>query len=396
MLRPGSRRAPVEISPADRTPPAEEVPPSRPIILVAPPPQERPTEDPDESANADLSPGNNPDFDSGSTARVSDEENDPDATCNTTSTAPAMPATFGLWERLGTLFLVLMGSFLLLVLVQNLVLFLRNEYAIRPLSGGIFAFLALGGLGAAMVWLGREWYRLSQLRGLRQLAEEAALLAAQRGFSGKALALAHHMAPLYRHNPAAMAGWERFRHSMDDTLEDPQILHLFSQQVLAPVDAQAHQVVVSHVANTTLLTALSPLPLVDAVVFLWNTTRMVQKVALCYGVHPGTVGSWILLRDGCQGLLVAGTTDLLANHVSNILGDSLASLFLARAGQGMANGLFTARIGLQAMRLCRPLPFAADELPGMGRLRKTMAAALAQAFQGVPQQGTPTKEVQPG
>jgi putative membrane protein len=36
------------------------------------------------------------------------------------------------------------------------------------------------------------------------------------------------------------------------------------------------------------------------------------------------------------------------------------------------NGVLAARLGLSAMQLCRPLPFAKDELPSLKQLRKEL------------------------
>ncbi|HBT70117.1 MAG TPA: TIGR01620 family protein, partial [Agrobacterium sp.] len=48
------------------------------------------------------------------------------------------------------------------------------------------------------------------------------------------------------------------------------------------------------------------------------------------------------------------------------LGHGLASKLSARLGEGVINGLMTARIGIAAMDLCRPLPFRAVKRPGIG------------------------------
>ncbi|MBF0426208.1 MAG: TIGR01620 family protein [Magnetococcales bacterium] len=406
MLRSGNWRSPVEL-PAPSAAPRPATPKAsfenRPVVLTDPALPREPTLDPDEepAITADAEEKIEPEIDATIDAAdfVTQERTD-DADTPTPRPAPDPIPAAGKpspRERSGILFLLLMSAFLLLLLVRQMVLFLSEEWQARPLLGGVLILLAAGGLVAAMVWIGREWYRLARLRALRRLATKGASLVTRQERAGSARTLVRRITPLCQHHPEAAAGLKRLQHLLDDdTLEDAHLLRLFSRQVLAPIDAQAYRVVVSHVSNTTLITALSPLPLVDALVFLWNTLRMVRAVAQCYGVHPGTVGSWILLRDGCQGLLVAGTTDLLANHAGAILGDSLTTMLLARAGQGMANGLFIARVGLQAMRICRPLPFAAGENPGMGRLHKTMAAAIAQAFKGVMKGDPGRKEVLPG
>ena len=37
----------------------------------------------------------------------------------------------------------------------------------------------------------------------------------------------------------------------------------------------------------------------------------------------------------------------------------------ARLGEGVLNGLLTARVGLSAMAVCRPMPFTAKAAPGV-------------------------------
>ena len=51
--------------------------------------------------------------------------------------------------------------------------------------------------------------------------------------------------------------------------------------------------------------------------------------------------------------------------VQQVLGHGLASRISARLGEGVLNGLLTARVGLSAMAVCRPLPFAVKSAPGV-------------------------------
>ncbi len=45
------------------------------------------------------------------------------------------------------------------------------------------------------------------------------------------------------------------------------------------------------------------------------------------------------------------------------MGQGLAAKLSARLGEGVINGILTARIGLAAIAVCRPLPFAARKAP---------------------------------
>ena len=45
------------------------------------------------------------------------------------------------------------------------------------------------------------------------------------------------------------------------------------------------------------------------------------------------------------------------------LGHGIAARISARLGEGVLNGMLTARVGLSAMAVCRPMPFAAEASP---------------------------------
>jgi putative membrane protein len=51
--------------------------------------------------------------------------------------------------------------------------------------------------------------------------------------------------------------------------------------------------------------------------------------------------------------------------VQQIVGHGLASKISARLGEGVLNGLLTARVGLSAMAVCRPAPFGVQKPPGV-------------------------------
>jgi putative membrane protein len=47
------------------------------------------------------------------------------------------------------------------------------------------------------------------------------------------------------------------------------------------------------------------------------------------------------------------------------VGHGLAAWLSARLGEGVLNGLLTARIGVSAMAVCRPMPFVVGKPPNM-------------------------------
>jgi putative membrane protein len=49
-----------------------------------------------------------------------------------------------------------------------------------------------------------------------------------------------------------------------------------------------------------------------------------------------------------------------------VLGLGVAARISAKLGEGVLNGLMTARFGLAALAVCRPLPFTREAAPRLG------------------------------
>lgn len=58
------------------------------------------------------------------------------------------------------------------------------------------------------------------------------------------------------------------------------------------------------------------------------------------------------------------------------LSQDLAARLSARAAQGIGAGLLTARLGIKAMELCRPLPWLGDDKPKLGDFRRQLIGQL--------------------
>ena len=54
--------------------------------------------------------------------------------------------------------------------------------------------------------------------------------------------------------------------------------------------------------------------------------------------------------------------------IQQIVGHGIASRISARMGEGVLNGLLTARVGLSALAVCRPAPFAVAKPPGVSEV----------------------------
>ena len=62
--------------------------------------------------------------------------------------------------------------------------------------------------------------------------------------------------------------------------------------------------------------------------------------------------------------------------IGSVAGGGVLSKLSRRFGEGVVNGALTARVGLAAMELCRPLPFAALDRPAVSSLVSRALAGL--------------------
>ena len=65
---------------------------------------------------------------------------------------------------------------------------------------------------------------------------------------------------------------------------------------------------------------------------------------------------------------IANDAHTAVSLLQQVVGHGIAAKVSARLGEGVLNGLLTARIGLCAMAVCRPMPFAAERAPTLRKV----------------------------
>lgn len=76
-------------------------------------------------------------------------------------------------------------------------------------------------------------------------------------------------------------------------------------------------------------------------------------------------------------LVATGAVAVGDDMLEPILGGSLLGKLSRRFGEGLVNGALTARVGVAAMEVCRPLPFTPAARP---RVRGIIASSLGGLF----------------
>jgi len=79
-----------------------------------------------------------------------------------------------------------------------------------------------------------------------------------------------------------------------------------------------------------------------------------------------------LLRHVIAHLAITGGMAASDSLVQQMLGHGLAAKLSQRLGEGVLNGLLTARLGLAAIEVTRPMPFTALPPPALTDLAKDL------------------------
>jgi len=245
----------------------------------------------------------------------------------------------------------------------------------QPLFGWPLALILAGTLAVGLVMLAREWVAARRLGSVpEQRADAERMLTSE--LHGQSPPL---IEPVIARIPERGELVHRFREHDSDALTDGERLKLFERTVVVGMDDDAYKAVVRGSRDIGVLTAISPLGLLDAALVLWRTLAMLRAIARAYGLPMGAIASAMLLRRSVRNMLLAGLADLMTHGAADAMGAGFLRLVSARAGQGAANAMLAARLGCEAMALVRPLPFVLGERPSLKRLAGRILAPADKA-----------------
>lgn len=265
-------------------------------------------------------------------------------------------------------------SFALSVAAWDFVTALLARNAI--LGWTAFGLLAFA-IAAALMLALREWAAYSRLLRLDTLREKA-IAARNLADLKTARSTAHSVVKLYANRPETAWGRAKFEERQADVLDADALLDLAEAEIVAPLDLLAKAEVERAARQVATVTALVPLALADVATALFANMRMIRTIAEIYGGRSGTLGSLGLLRRVFSHLVATGALALTDDLIGSVAGGGVLSKLSRRFGEGVVNGALTARVGLAAIDLCRPLPFHAVDRPSTsGTVSRALASFLA-------------------
>jgi len=283
--------------------------------------------------------------------------------------APFVPVRRGF--RWGGVFWTAVGGLVLLGLGLSVARLIEDLFARSEGLGYLGLGFALAAALALTVVTVREALGLARLATIEHLHRRAAevLLSDDRDASR---AIVQELTKLAHQNPhlararAALAG------HAGDIIDGADMIRLAERELMTQLDEQARLLVSSAAQRVSIVTAVSPRALVDVLFVFAASLRLIRQLARLYGGRPGALGMIALLRHVIAHVAITGGMAASDSLIQQVLGHGIAAKLSQRLGEGVLNGLLTARLGLAAIDVTRPLPFTALPRPALADLAKDL------------------------
>ena len=229
---------------------------------------------------------------------------------------------------------------------------------------------------AALMLLLRELVGFSRLNRLNRIRADVAKAVAERDPKRERKA-ALRLAGLYARRPEQSWSVRRFREHARDVHDAGELLALADREMVAPLDREARRCITRAAKRVATVTAMSPMALIAVGYVLIENLRLLRLLAALYGGRPGFLGVLRLAHLVFAHLLATGGVALTDDLLGQFLGQDILRRLSRRLGEGAFNGALTARIGIAAIEVIRPLPYLATKPP---RVRDVLGEVLKPMF----------------
>ena len=232
------------------------------------------------------------------------------------------------------------------------------------LIGLVFGVLFLAGL---IGLIAREVFAVARQT---KIAELHLALAEARAADDRDAArrLVARLVALYRDRPETARARAEVEDAAKAVIDGRDLIDVAERALLKPLDEKAQAEIATAAKRVSLVTAISPRALLDVIFVVAQIIRLVRRIAEIYGGRPGFFGFLKLARSIGAHLAITGGMAVGDSLLQQIVGHGIASRISARMGEGVLNGLLTARVGVSALAVCRPAPFGVAQPPGVSEV----------------------------
>ncbi|SNY55543.1 putative membrane protein [Arsukibacterium tuosuense] len=245
----------------------------------------------------------------------------------------------------------------------------------NTLKGVIFSLLSTAVLVVALWLLWREWRLWRRLQQNSYWQRSAARIAQSVQY-GEADVLCQDIIRQLPATPTLHITAQQWQEAAQPQHSDLEKLQLLDKIVLEPLDTQAKAIVWRAGTDTSLAVAVIPFALIDMLMVVWRSSRMVRQLAALYGAPVGQLRSLVMLKRALAAILWAGGSELALDMASDVMSSELTAKLSARAGHGVIAGMLVARLGNMAMQQLRPLPLAEKQRINVAKLSQSLIQRL--------------------
>ena len=148
-------------------------------------------------------------------------------------------------------------------------------------------------------------------------------------------------------------------------------LNDFRERFQKPLDDIAIKQVQKHYLHAALLTGISPYPLIDRLIVLWDSLSMLKELLEIYALKPSWDKNLALLAKVIINVFLAGIIDNAAEYTTSWIADPISKLkedngplsttgkiaikFSGKIAAMAVQAIFVRRLGIAAMKMLRPI-----------------------------------------
>lgn len=258
--------------------------------------------------------------------------------------------------RWGAIFLSASTSLAILAISLSFTAFVSSAMARNDWVGWLATALAAIATVSLAVMVLRELAGILRLRRLSHLRREVGDALRTRDAKAERAAV-KNLKTLFASRPELKWGMARLGEHERDVRDPGDLFAIAERELIAPLDNEARRLVLKSAKRVSIVTALSPMVWIAMIYVLAENLRLLRALAGLYGGRPGIVGALRLARMVIGHILATGGLAMTDDLLGQFLGQDLLRRLSRRLGEGLFNGALTARIGVAAIDVTRPLPY---------------------------------------